>query len=210
MDQPTPPTEPSNGEVNDRSGASAQRPFGWMYVATAGLILVVVAGANSFIDARNELVDLDTQAETQWSQVENQLLRQYELLPKLVAVTNRYAEHEKAILGKLVQARERYLEASPRERPELAGDIDGAMLGVLAIVEQYPDLKADRQYRDLAYEIAGTKNRIAVERGRYNESIGVLNTRLRQVPWMFVAMEIEPRIFLEVEQSNLAEPQLDI
>ncbi len=186
------------------------REIRWGRFALVGAVLMLLASSGWMVGARNQMVGLDTEVDTQWSQVENQLLRQYELLPKLVAVAKRYAEHEKEVLANLADARSRYLEAPAIERPELAMQIDGALVNVLAVAENYPDLKADRQYRDLAFEIAGTKNRIAVERGRYNESVGVLNTKLRQVPWMFVAQSISPREFYEVDPAKTAEPQLDI
>jgi LemA protein len=190
----------------DREGNGISRRL-LVFVLCVMAVAVVSLGT---LLARNELVAIDVLAETQWGQVENQLLRQYELLPKLALVAKRYAEHERTVLADLTDSRSRYLAASPRERPALANAVDQSLASVLLLVESYPGLKADRQYRDLAFEIAGTKNRIAVERGRYNEVVGQLNTRLRQVPWKLFAFEIVPREYLDVASEQLVEPALDI
>lgn len=179
-------------------------------VALAVAVLLVAAAGLGFVHLRNQLVALDVAVDTQWKQVENQLVRQYELLPKLVRVANRYAGHEKEILDNLFQARARYAEASQQEKPAIAGDVDGILARALALSESYPDLKADRSFRDLSYEIAGTKNRISLERKRYNELVGAFNMRLRQVPWRFASSGLEPRLYFEADEASLREPELEI
>jgi len=169
----------------------------------------VVAGA-SHVHLHNELVALDVAAESQWKQVENQLARQHELLPKLATVANRYVDHERAVLASLFEARERYLESGSDARPARAAAVDGAVTELLALGEAYPELRADAQYRDLTYEIAGTKNRIAVERKRYNDAVAALNTRLRQLPWRLAAAGIDTRAFYQADATRLAEPELDL
>jgi len=159
-----------------------------------GAVVVVVAVAAGLAGSqyRNQLVALDVTVDTQWKQVENQLVRQHELLPKLVSLTREYAEHEKEILERLIEARTRYAAAPVTEKPRVAAELDTALT----------------QFLDLSYEIAGTKNRIAVERKRYNDAVGALNTRLRQVPWRFVAFDVEPREFYAAPEERLAEPDL--
>jgi len=175
-----------------------------------GAVVVVVAVAAGLAGSqyRNQLVALDVTVDTQWKQVENQLVRQHELLPKLVSLTREYAEHEKEILERLIEARTRYAAAPVTEKPRVAAELDTAVTQFLALAEDYPELRADRLFRDLSYEIAGTKNRIAVERKRYNDAVGALNTRLRQVPWRFVAFDVEPREFYAAPEERLAEPDL--
>ena len=148
--------------------------------------------------------------DTQWKQVENQLVRQHELLPKLVKLTTKYAAHEKEVLAALFEARVRYAQAAHAERPEIAGDVDGIVNRALALAERYPELGADQQFRDLAYEIAGTKNRIALERKRYNDLVGAMNTRLRLIPWRLVASGLEKRTYYEAPDEMLEEPELEL
>lgn len=181
---------------------------GWI---SMGLLLALLAGAGvSHIHLHNRLVALDVAAEAQWKQVENQLQRQHELLPKLATLTKRYVEHEKAVLDSLFASRERYASVPTEERPTIAAEVDGVLVQALALAERYPELKADQQYRGLALEIAGTKNRIAVERKRYNDVVAHLNTRLRQLPWRLAAGELAPRAFYEVPEEKLAEPELEL
>jgi LemA protein len=172
--------------------------------------LVGLGGALGYVSYRNDLVEMNVAVDTQWQQVENQLQRQHELQPKLVAVAERYVDHEKQVLEALFASREAYTKASTDSKPEAAAAIDGAVFEVLALAEAYPDLRADGQYRELSYEIAGTKNRIAVERGRYNELVGRLNTRLDQIPWVLVASGFEKRAFYEPPPENLEEPDLEL
>ena len=174
--------------------------------ALCALLLLGLSGAG--IHVRNELVALDVAAVTQWQQVENQLQRQHDLIPKLAQVASRYAQHEAGVLEKLANARAAYAGANASERPRLAGEVDGVLANVLALAEAYPDLKADQQFRDLSFEIAGTQNRIALERMRYNELVGVLNTRLRQLPWMLVAGGISEASLYQPPDEKLADPEL--
>jgi LemA protein len=178
--------------------------------ALACALLVALAGAGVYAGIRmhNELVAIDVAVDTQWKQVESQLQRQHDLLPNLAAVAKRYAEHEAGVFGKLAEARASYAGAQAAERPRLAGQVDGLLANVLALAENYPELKADQQFRDLSFEIAGTQNRIALERKRYNDVVGVLNARLRQFPWSLVAGDIEAAAYYEVPEGKLADPEL--
>jgi LemA protein len=177
--------------------------------ALAALLLASGLGYGA-VRARNEVVALDTAAQAQWQQIDNQLQRRHELLPQLAAVARRYAEHEKGILEQIAASRAAYAGAAPAARPQLAGRLDGALTQILALAENYPELKADGQFRDLAYEIAGTQNRVALERQRYNETAAVLNARLRQIPWMYLAWGIESRTYYEAPAEKLTEPEITL
>lgn len=179
-------------------------------LAGGTILLVVAIVTASAIGAHNDLVALETGIDTQWKQVENQLERQYDLLPKLVTIAQRYAAHERGILQDLSSAREGYFQSSGSDRAARAGDVDLAVIQTLALQESYPDLKADRQFRDLSYEIAGTKNRIAVERKRYNDLVGLYASRLQQIPWRWLAAGSEPRPYYEAPREKLGEPSLDL
>ena len=173
-------------------------------------VCVALSAGHGAVRIRNELVALDVAVDTQWQQVENQLQRLHELVPKLVAVAQRYAAHEKDTLDRLAASRAAYTSGAVGAKPRLAGELDGALVHVLALAESYPDLKADQQYRELAYEIAGTHNRIALERQRYNELVGQRNARLRQVPWSLFRGEMLARDFYEPPRKTLADPPLGL
>jgi LemA protein len=180
-----------------------------IWIAILAVCVALAAGYGG-VRIRNELVVLDVAVDTQWQQVENQLQRRHELVPKLVAVAQRYAAHEKDTLERLAASRAAYTSGDPGAKPRLAGELDGALVHVLALAESYPDLKADQQYRELAYEIAGTQNRIALERQRYNEVVGQRNARLRQFPWSMFRGDMAPRDFYEPPRDTLADPALGL
>lgn len=181
----------------------------WIALACMALLLALSGGGiYTGVRLRNELVALDVAVDAQWKQVENQLQRQHDLLPKLAAVARRYAEHEAGILEQLAKARAAYVGAQADQRPRIAGEVDGVVSNVLALAESYPELKADQQFRDLSYELAGTQNRIALERMRYNEVVAVLNARLRQLPWSLFAGQIESAEFYQAPEEKLEDPEL--
>src|SRR5437016_14345526 len=118
----------------------------------------------------NEMVAMKERVEAAWAQVENQLQRRNDLIPNLVEVTKGYATHEREIFDHVADARARLIAGGTREqRIEAANELSGALGRLLAIAERYPDLKANQQFARLSDELAGTENRIAVERMRYNE-----------------------------------------
>ena len=119
----------------------------------------------------------------QWAQVENQLQRRNDLIPNLVETTKGFAQHEESVYKEIADARSRLLAAkSPEESIAAANQQSSALGRLLAIVENYPQLKANEQFNRLMDELAGTENRIAVERMRYNERVQEYNTSRRQFP----------------------------
>jgi hypothetical protein len=152
-------------------------------LSRVGIALLLVLGAGSALAVHNELVSLERDLETRWKQVENQLARQAELIPRLYEVTQKYVAYESA-------ARERWLESA------------------LAAAEAIPELKADAQFRALSHEIAGTKNRIALERARYNEAVGLFNRRLEQFPWRLFAAGRGAHAFFDPAPEQLVDPGL--
>lgn len=173
-------------------------------------IALLAAAAVGWAHLRNELVVLDVAAQTQWKQVENVLQRQHDLIPNLVEVTRGYAKHEREVLTQVADSRSRLLSAPAKERVEAAVAMDTALARLLAVGESYPDLKADRRFRDLQYELAGAQNRIAVERKRYNELVGSFNARLRMFPWILAASGFNEREFYSPPAESLAQPNVEI
>lgn len=150
-----------------------------------GILLVLMGSA---VSRYNSLVTLETKVDASWAQVENQLQRRADLVPNLVATVQGYASHEQEIFRDIADARARLLGASsPGAQMEASNGLDGALGRLLAISENYPDLKADQSFIRLQDELAGTENRIAVERMRYNESVQVWNQTVKQFPTVVLA-----------------------
>ncbi len=153
-------------------------------VAALALLATMTAGCGY-----NRLVTLKEGIDAAWAQVENQLQRRNDLVPNLVEVTKGYATHEKEIFESIANARARMLAAggSREETIDAANQMSSALSRLLVISERYPDLKANQQFARLSDELAGTENRIATERRRYNESVQQYNTLVRSFPTMLIA-----------------------
>jgi len=136
----------------------------------------------------NEMVSLKESVDAAWAQVENQLQRRNDLIPNLVEVTKGYAAHEKEIFTAVADARSRLIAAGDRgTKIDAANELGSALSRLLAISERYPDLKANQQFARLSDELAGTENRIATERRRYNETVKTYNTKIKSFPTMIGA-----------------------
>ena len=131
----------------------------------------------------NTFVGQEVAIKAQWAQVENQLQRRNDLIPNLVETTKGFAQHEEAVYKDIADARSRLLAAkSPEETIAAANQQSSALGRLLAVVENYPQLKSNEQFNRLMDELAGTENRIAVERMRYNDAIQAYNTKRGQFP----------------------------
>src|SRR5438045_7348756 len=118
-----------------------------------------------------------------WAEVQNQLQRRNDLIPNLVETVKGYAAHEASVFKDIAESRSRLLAAkSPEETIQAANQQTSALGRLLAVVENYPNLKANEQFNRLMDELAGTENRIAVERMRYNERVQAYDTARRQFP----------------------------
>jgi LemA protein len=131
----------------------------------------------------NTFVSQEEAVKAQWAQVENQLQRRNDLIPNLVETVKGYATHEEGVFKDIAESRSRLLAAkSPEESIAAANQQSSALGRLLAVVENYPNLKANEQFNRLMDELSGTENRIAVERMRYNERVQEYNTSRRQFP----------------------------
>ncbi len=120
----------------------------------------------------NTFVGQEEAIKAQWAQVENQLQRRNDLIPNLVETTKGFAQHEESVYKDIADARSRLLAAkSPEETISAANQQTSALGRLLAVVENYPQLKSNEQFNRLMDELAGTENRLAVERMRYNDKV---------------------------------------
>jgi LemA protein len=131
----------------------------------------------------NTFVSQEQAIKAQWAQVENQLQRRNDLIPNLVETTKGFAQHEEAVYKDIADARGKLLAAkSPEETIAAANQQTSALGRLLAVVENYPQLKSNEQFNRLMDELSGTENRIAVERMRYNERVQDYNITRRRFP----------------------------
>jgi LemA protein len=131
----------------------------------------------------NTFVTQEEAVKAQWAQVENQLQRRNDLIPNLVETTKGFAQHEESVYKDIADARSRLLAAkTPDESIAAANQQTSALGRLLAVVENYPQLKANEQFNRLMDELAGTENRLSVERMRYNERVQDYNTARRRFP----------------------------
>lgn len=173
------------------------------------LILIVTGG--SVVSRYNHLVELETRIDASWAQVENQLQRRADLIPNLVATVQGYASHEREVFQDIAEARSRLLNANtPQEQITANQGLESALGRLLAISENYPELKADTSFVRLQDELAGTENRIAVERMRYNESVQLWNQTINQFPTVVLANMFgkDSRPYFEAQDRALDVPQV--
>jgi LemA protein len=153
-----------------------------MHRAVAGLVVVGAALSSSGC-SYNKFVGQEEAIKAQWAQVQNQLQRRNDLIPNLVETVKGYAQHEEGVYKDIADARAKLLAAqSPEETIQAANQQTSALGRLLAVVENYPQLKANEQFNRLMDELSGTENRIAVERMRYNEKVQEYDTSRRQFP----------------------------
>jgi LemA protein len=159
-----------------------------------GLIVLVILGligfmiGSSYVSRRNAMVTKNEAIASQWSQVEVVLQRRADLIPNLVATVKGYAAQEVTVFGEVDKAREALLGAqTPAAAIAANGQLDGALGHLLAIVENYPQLKSNENFLQLQDELAGTENRISVERKRYDDDVQDYNTYIGLFPNNIVA-----------------------
>ncbi|HAL92492.1 MAG TPA: LemA family protein [Verrucomicrobia bacterium] len=157
-------------------------------VAVGVVILLAVIVGLSVMGMYNGVVAKDEACNKSWGNVESSLQRRFDLIPNLVNTVKGYAGHEKGILEEITRLRSQWGEAkTPAEKVDAASGLEGALGRLMVVVENYPELKANQNFIALQDELAGTENRINVERQRYNESVQVYNTAVRQMPTALVA-----------------------
>ncbi|MFJ6209775.1 LemA family protein [Lysinibacillus sp. NPDC092081] len=152
------------------------------------IVIILVVLALLFIPKYNSLVTAEESVDSKWAQVENQLQRRYDLIPNLVESVKGYANHEKEVIASITEARAQMGSAhSPKEQAVANDALTGALSRLLVVVENYPNLKADANFRQLMDELAGTENRLAVAREDYNNEVQAFNKTVKRFPGNLIA-----------------------
>ena len=181
-----------------------------------GVIVVILVLAmipfGMYINYSNDFKVSDNEVQAQLKQVDNILQRRHDLIPNLVNTVKGYATHEKDVFTNLNNARNQMLQANTvREKAAANGGFEAALGRLMAVVENYPQLKADTQFTRLMDELAGTENRLAVERKRYNDLVKEYNNKIVVFPGSIVAgmMNLAKKEYFEVPQSAKEAPQVN-
>src|ERR1700719_1026663 len=155
-------------------------------VAVIVIVAMIVGG--SYVSSRNHMVTLNETIKSNWAQVDVVLQRRADLIPNLVETVKGFAAHEEIVYGDIAKARSALLSAgTPAEKIAANGQLDSALGRLLVIVENYPQLKSNENFMRLQDELAGTENRIAIERRNYNQVLQDYNTYISLFPNNLIA-----------------------
>jgi LemA protein len=175
----------------------------WKFVAILIVVIVLVsvaAVALAYVGIQNDLVNKDVAVDQAWSDMRIQYQRRFDLIPKLEDMVNKYMKYEGSLLTNITALRSNmatFNMSSNEQQVELSNQLERTITAFTATAENYPDLKASTLFSDFMAELAGTENRVAVVRDRYNEAVRDYNTALRTIPssWVASMMGLEKRQF---------------
>ena len=179
----------------------------WLIVAG-----VVALAAFWCVSQYNKMVVAEENVEKQWSQVENVYQRRADLVPQLVGAVKGYAKHESDVFNGVAEARAKLAGSTTvEEKAEGYNQMQSALGRLLAIAENYPELKSNTNFQQLQDELAGTENRIAVARKRYNDSVRIFNTQIKMFPSSIVAgrLDFEKKSYFEIAESSKTAPKVE-
>lgn len=191
------------------------------YIALIVIAVIAIGIFAWFKGTYNGMVRMQEGVSAQWSNVENQYQRRLDLIPNLVSTVKGYAEHEKTTLDAVINARakatqtqinlENLDEAAMRKINAVQGELSTALSRLMAISENYPNLKANENFRDLQAQLEGTENRIAVERRKFNDTARSYNTYIRQFPKNLLAgmFGFTPKPYFEAQSGAENAPKVE-
>lgn len=183
-----------------------------LIISIVVIVVIVFSLFSWFISTRNQMVTLEENIDASWAEVDNQLQRRSDLIPNLVETVKGFASQEKEVFTNIADARAKLAGAgSVKETAEGYNELQGALSRLLVVVENYPQLKSNENFIRLQDELAGTENRIAVARKRYNEAVQQFNRRIRMFPGSIIAgmLGMEQRDYFEIEESARDVPEVD-
>jgi LemA protein len=175
------------------------------------IILLIIIGLLLVIGIAiyNSLVVLRNRCDNAWSQVDVQLRRRYDLIPNLVETVKGYAKHEREVFEKVTEARTKAINAQTvKEQGEAENMLTGALKSLFAVVENYPELKANQNFLLLQEELAGTEGKIAYARQFYNDTVMKFNMKQQVFPSNIIAgmFGFKPREYFEIEEPEARGP----
>lgn len=196
------------------AGGTSQRGLSNAAIVLIVVVALLVIGGFSMVGTYNGLVDKETRVEQLASNIDSQQKRRADLIPNLVETVKGYAKHESSVFSEIAQARSRLLAAdvnrNPREATAANAGFNSALGRLLALAENYPQLKADQNFIRLQDELTGTENRINFARIQYNEAVQDYNAAVRRFPTNIVAgiTGFEKKAFFEATEAEKATPQV--
>jgi LemA protein len=178
---------------------------------TGLVIVLIIIGvvAVAAIGIYNGLITLRNRADNAWAQVDVQLRRRYDLIPNLVETVKGYAKHEREVFQKVTEARTQAMNAGTvAEQGKAENMLSGALKSLFAVVESYPDLKANQNFLMLQEELAGTEGKIAYSRQFYNDTVMKFNTKQQVFPSNVIAnmFGFQEKEYFEIEEPEAKEP----
>ena len=178
-----------------------------LWIAIGVVVLIAFFSFGQYVTVRNTLVTKNEAVKSAWSQVDIVLQRRADLIPNLVETVKGFALQEQTVFGDIAKARSALLSAgTPEQKIAANGQLDGALGRLLVVVENYPQLKSNENFLRLQDELAGTENRIAVERKRYNDALQDYNTYVQMFPNNVFAgwagFKPNPAYFTATEESR--------
>lgn len=183
-----------------------------MKKSTIITIAIVVLLALLCVGKYNGIVSKEENVDNKWAQVDNQLKRRADLIPNLVNTVKGYATHEKEAIDSVTKARAQLAGAkTPEDAAEANGELSGALSRLLVVAENYPNLKADKNFQNLMDSLEGTENRIAVARKDYNDGVTDFNQTIRKFPGNIIAgvAGAEKKKYFEVTEKEKEAPKVD-
>jgi len=179
-----------------------------------GIALIVVIAIVAFmiifvIGVYNGLITLRNRCDNAWAQVDVQLRRRYDLIPNLVETVKGYAKHEREVFQKVTEARAKAIDAGTvKEQGEAENMLSGALKSLFAVVENYPDLKANQNFLMLQEELAGTEGKIAYARQFYNDNVMKFNLKQQVFPSNIIAnmFNFNEKEYFEIEEPEARRP----
>ena len=170
-----------------------------LIIAVIVVLLIIVAGMyNGLVVSRNKV-------KNSWSQIDVQLQRRFDLIPNLVESVKGYMKHEEGVLAKVAELRTSWANASTvAEKAELDNQLSGALKTIMAVSENYPELKANQNFAELQEELRNTENKISYARQFYNDSVTMYNTKLEVIPTNIIAgmFNFTPEVLFEAESPE--------
>jgi len=191
------------------------------WIELIGIALLILVMYSSIKGTYNKMVGFDESVKSHWSQVENVYQRRSDLIPNLVNTVKGYATHEKETLTDVIEARSKATStsinannlspAAMQQFQQAQSGLSSALSKLMVVVEKYPDLKANQNFLELQAQLEGTENRIAVERRKFNQSVQLYNTFIKQFPKNIYAnmFDFDEKAYFEAEEKAKEVPKVE-